>query len=88
MSNLEAVLAVMALVGFLGGVMVGVIVIVSAAFRHEDKRYSLTGKAPGPACEGARWLTGVGVRGDDYLSALRGGAAAGIRTIQGQDQDQ
>jgi len=69
MSGMEAVAAIMVLVGFLGGVMTGIIVIVSVASRREDRHYSLTGKAPDATCEGTRWLAGVGVRGDRFLSS-------------------
>lgn len=80
MGGVEATAVIMLLVGFLGGVMVGIIVIVSVASRREDRRHSLTGEAPGPASEGARWLTGVGVRGDQFVSA-------GLRRGAGQNED-
>lgn len=47
---------------FLSGVTCGVIITVSRSIRREDRRYSLTGRPPGPAARGARLLTGVGTR--------------------------
>jgi hypothetical protein len=54
------VIAMLAL--FLGGVVLGALVIVSMAIKREDKRFSLMGKAPDAASRGARILTGVGSR--------------------------
>jgi len=69
MGGVGAVVAIMVLVGFLGGIMAGIILIVSVASRREDRRYSLTSKAPDATCRGARWLTGARVCGDRFLSS-------------------
>lgn len=54
-------------IGILGvfalGIVLGIVLVVSFASRREDRRYSLWGKAPDPACQGARRLLGVWVRG-------------------------
>ena len=42
----------------------GIVLVVSFASRREDRLYSLWGKAPDPACQGARRLLGVWVRGE------------------------
>jgi len=69
--------AIILLIVFIAGAMGGVVLVVSFASLREDRRYSLTGEAPGPVCAGARWLTGAGVRGDRFVSAgLRGDANA------------
>ena len=69
--------AIILLIVFIAGAMGGVVLVVSFASLREDRRYSLTGEAPGPVCAGARWLTGAGVRGDRFVSAgLRGDADA------------
>jgi hypothetical protein len=47
---------------FLGGVALGILVIVSAAIKREDRRLSLTSAAPDAAARGARVLTGAGIR--------------------------
>jgi hypothetical protein len=59
MGGVDAVAAIMLLVGFLGGVMAGIVVIVSVASRRDP----LTEEAPGPMYAGARRVNGVGVRG-------------------------
>lgn len=61
--------AIMLFAGFLGGFVVGVIVIVSVASRREDSLYSLDGEAPDAACRGARRLTAAGVRGSGFRPA-------------------
>ena len=63
MSVLE-VAAAMGILFALGmGIVIGIVLIVSFASRREDRRFSLWGKAPDPACQGARRLLGVWVRG-------------------------
>jgi hypothetical protein len=74
MGGIGAVIAIFLLVAFLGGVFIGVIVIASLASRREDDLHSLTGKAPSPACEGTRRLTGAHARGSGFVSsAMRSG---------------
>ena len=63
MSSVE-VAAGMGILGvFILGIAIGIVLIVSFASRREDRLYSLWGKAPDPACQGARRLLGVWVRG-------------------------
>lgn len=64
MSGLEAAVAIFLLIAFIGGVVIGVVVIVSIASRREDRLFSLTGQAPDAVCRGARRFTGVWTRGD------------------------
>jgi len=68
-----AIAAIMLVIGFLGGVMAGIVVIVAVASRREDREYSLTGDAPDATCRGARRLTGM---------ALQGSRFPGIRSAQ------
>jgi hypothetical protein len=63
MSGLEAAVAIFLLIAFIGGVIIGVVVIVSIASRREDRLFSLTGEAPDAVCRGARRFTGVWTRG-------------------------
>jgi len=55
-----AAVAYLILTVFLGGVTLGAIAMVAVAVRREDRRYSLSGAAPGAAARGARFLTGFG----------------------------
>lgn len=48
---------------FATGVLIGAVVLVAFAYRREDRRGSIHGKAPGVVCQGARRLTGVGTIG-------------------------
>jgi hypothetical protein len=71
MGSTGALMAIILLAGFLGGVTIGVIVIVSAASRHEDRNYSLDRDAPNAACRGARrfnrvWVLGHAVKPAGY----------------------
>lgn len=47
---------------FATGVMVGVVLMVAAAIRREDKRGTLTQAPPDAAARAVRRLSGVGVR--------------------------
>jgi hypothetical protein len=86
MGSIGAVIAIILLIAFLGGVFIGVIVIASLASRREDHLYSLTGEAPGPACEGARRLTGAYAHGSGFLSpAKRPGGDASTGPDGGED---
>lgn len=57
---------------FLGGVALGVVAMVAIAIRREDRRYSLSGAAPGAAARGARRLTGFGGSRTYYRPRNRG----------------
>ena len=63
MSGTGVAVAIFLLIAFIGGVVLGVIVIVSIASKREDRLYSLTRQAPDAMCRGARLLIGVGTRG-------------------------
>src|SRR5579875_3334955 len=47
---------------FVAGAVLGVIIAVAVAVRREDRRLSLTGRAPDRLASGARRLNGVGTR--------------------------
>jgi hypothetical protein len=55
------VIAILAM--FLIGVTFGVLAVVCAAIKREDRKFSLKGAAPDAAARGTRVLTGVGSRG-------------------------
>ena len=57
MSSSGASVAYLILAIFLGGFWLGVIAMVAVAVRKEDRRFSLSGPAPGAAARGARWVT-------------------------------
>ena len=63
MSGIAVAVAIFLLVAFIGGIVLGVVVIVSVASRREDRLFSLTGEAPDAVCRGARRLVGAGTRG-------------------------
>jgi hypothetical protein len=58
---------------FLGGVVIGAIVVVAIAVRREDRAYSLGDDAPGRMSKSARKLTGLGCRDLDpeFLRSAR-----------------
>ena len=64
MSGFEATEAIGILAIFLGGIVLGVVLIVSAAIRREDRRFSRSGAAPDSLTQGARILVRFGSRGD------------------------
>jgi hypothetical protein len=64
MSGIQAVEAITILAVFLGGIVLGAMVMVSIAVKREDRRYSLSGAAPDFATRSARLLIGVGRRGN------------------------
>jgi len=64
MSGIDAAVAIFLLIAFIGGIVIGVVVIVSIASRREDRQFSLTREAPDAMCRGARRFTGVWTRGD------------------------
>ena len=65
-------LAIVMLAVFHGGVMLGIVGMVSVAVRKEERRLSLFGEAPGAAARGARRLTGLGGRGITVPQRSRG----------------
>lgn len=64
MSGTEVVAAMGILFALAMGIVIGIVLIVSLASRREDQLFSLWGKAPDAACQGARRLLGVWVQGD------------------------
>ena len=64
MSGIEATDAIWILAIFLGGIVLGVVLIVSAAIRREERRFTLGKAAPDVLTQGARMLIGVGSRGE------------------------
>ncbi|WP_300611587.1 hypothetical protein [Trebonia sp.] len=58
--------AIMLLVGFLGGVLAGIVAIVSIASRREDQLYTLNGDAPDAMCRAGRRLTGMRAPGSRF----------------------
>jgi hypothetical protein len=59
MSGVEAAVAIFLLIAFIGGAVIGVVVIVSVAARREDRMFSLTREAPDAMCRGARRVVGL-----------------------------
>jgi len=64
--NSAAAVAYLILAVFLGGVTLGIIAMVAVAVRKEDRLYSLSGAAPGPAARGTRFLTRFGGAGSHF----------------------
>jgi len=64
MSVIEVAAAMGILSAFVMGIVIGIVLIVSIASRREERRFSLWEKAPDAACQGARRLLGVWVRGE------------------------
>jgi hypothetical protein len=64
MRGIEATGVIGILAIFLGGIVLGAVLIVSAAIKREDRRYSLSGAAPDALTQGARMLVRVGRRGE------------------------
>jgi hypothetical protein len=72
MSGIAVTVAIFLLIAFIGGAVLGVVMIVSVASRREDRLYSLTGEAPDAMCRGARRLIGAGTRGGWPVSPVPG----------------
>jgi len=66
MSGSAASVAYLILAVFFGGFTLGVVAMVAVAVRMEDRRFSLSGAAPGAAARGARRLTGFGGSGSHF----------------------
>lgn len=63
MDSAEVATAIVILVAFVIGSVIGVVLVVSFASRREDRLNSLWGEAPDPTCRGVRRLVGAGVLG-------------------------
>jgi len=72
MSGSAASVAYLILAVFFCGVTLGVVAMVAVAVRKEDRLFSLSGAAPGPAARGARFLTRFGGSGSHFLPRGRG----------------
>jgi hypothetical protein len=70
--NGSAAVAILILAVFLGGVTLGVVFAASVGSRLEDRRYSLSGAAPGIMARGARRLNGFGGSGPHFGPRGRG----------------
>lgn len=57
MSGMDAAEGIVLLAIFLGGVVLGLLVVVSMAIKREDRKLTLTRQAPDAAARGARVLT-------------------------------
>lgn len=85
MSDIEVQTAIVLFIVLVTGVCAGIIVMVSCAYRREDRRGSLTDPAPDALCQGARRLTGVGtIGGPGWLipeprTGAEDGQRAGVR---------
>jgi hypothetical protein len=62
MGGIEAGEVIALLAIFLGGVVLGLLVVVSMAIKREDRRLTVTQQAPDAAARGTRLLTGLGSR--------------------------
>ena len=83
MSGIEATDVIGILAIFLGGIVLGVVLIVSAAIKREDRRFSLNGAAPDFLTRGARILIRVGIRGQRIWARLPMDAALVVAAIVG-----
>jgi hypothetical protein len=59
------------LVGLGAGIVIVVVAMIAVAVRKEDKRFSLSGAAPGPVTGSVRRLTGFGSVGSHYRPRSR-----------------
>ena len=64
-ATMADVVAVAALAAFVLGAIMTILVVASWAIRHEDKKLTLTGKAPNRLFSGVRRVMGVGQRDVD-----------------------
>jgi hypothetical protein len=87
MSNADALVAIVLLAVFLGGIAAGVILIVSAASRREDSFYSLDGEPPDAVCRGVRRLTGTWVLGAGFRPAPQATPNRKATPIRDADDD-
>jgi len=66
MSGSASMVAIWIVVVVLSGVTLGAVATVSVGSRREDRRFSLSGAAPGAAARGARRLVGFGGSGTHF----------------------
>jgi len=72
MAGSAATVAFLILAVFLSGVTLGAVAAASAGSRLEDRRFSLSGAAPGVMARGARRLNGFGGSGTHFRPSGRG----------------
>jgi hypothetical protein len=72
MAGSSAGLVIVMLAVFLGGIVLGVVGVVSVAIRREERRLTLFSAAPGAMALGARHLTGLAGRGITVPQRSRG----------------
>jgi hypothetical protein len=72
MGGSSAGLMIVMLAVFLGGIVLGVVGMVSAAIRREERRLTMFGAAPDAMARGARHLTGLAGRGITVPQRSRG----------------
>lgn len=79
MAGSGIVVAIVILVVFLGGGVIGLIAMVAVAVRREERLFSLSGDAPDAVTKGTRRLTAAGSRGVSLadLKKQPGGRVAG-----------
>ena len=70
MGSVDVTVAIVIVFAFVLGMAIGVVLVVSFASRREDRRMSIWGEAPDPACGGVRRLVSAGVRGGLPVSGL------------------
>jgi hypothetical protein len=71
-SSGAAAVAYLILAVFWGGFSLGVLGTIAVSIRMEERRFSISGAAPGAAAEGTRWLTRLGGSGHHFLPRGRG----------------
>ena len=59
---MAALIALLAVCLFAGGVAAGIIGVVAVAIRREERNLTLTSSAPGQVASAGRWLNGLYVR--------------------------
>ena len=72
MGSNAATVAYLILAVFLSGVTLGAVATVSVGSRREDRRYSLSGAAPGVVARGTRRMVGLGGDGTHFGPRGRG----------------
>ncbi len=65
MTGVVEAVAIVILIFFASGVIVAVMILSAWAIRREDRRLTLTGRAPDRLSSGVRRLMGVGLRDVD-----------------------
>lgn len=72
MGGSVSMVAILITVLVLSGVTLGAVAMVSVGSRREDRRFSLSGAAPGVVARGARRLVGLSGSGTHFQPRGRG----------------